>query len=79
MSQGSDLLLISAVIDATCDEFTKRGLLLSQVTRRLFALTNAGVHEFEQLKNAVLEMDADGDGSDKCRQSSSQSHCSLRV
>lgn len=59
MSQGNDLLLISAVIDASCDEFAKRGLLLSQVTRRLFELTHAGERDFETLSKAVLEMNAD--------------------
>lgn len=63
MSESNDLLLISAVIDATCDDFAKRGLLLSQVMRRLFELTSTGVREFEPLRKAVLEMSADGDAS----------------
>lgn len=59
MPDGNDLLLINAAIDATVDECQHRGLPLTGVTRRLFALVDSGERDFDVLKAAALGLDAD--------------------
>lgn len=60
-----DLRLIATVIETTFDECEKRGLALSGVTLRLFALVERGERNFEILKSAAINPDlADVRGSD---------------
>lgn len=54
MPERQELLLINSVIEACLKEADARDIPLLGVTRRLFALVEAGERDFEILKAAAL-------------------------